>query len=251
MSIPERLICECGCTFKSKAYLRVHLRTEKHQFMMDNGGDLRAWEKTVVRRGIITEFVNKLAKLDEGTDAWVSAKRSIEEYQAEEQRVMGARYEPIDAYEDNGENQLVECACGCKVSRLSLYTHRGSDKHKRCLEMKEHGVEPKTRQEKRKETCRRYADANREKIVEQIKTYREKHYETILEQNRAYKQSNREKILEQSKSYRNKRITCECGCDVVRQDLSKHLRTLKHMQFVEQKARGDEAEPDPPVSHEA
>jgi hypothetical protein len=251
MSMPERLICECGCTFKSKAYLKVHLRTEKHQFMMDNAGDLRAWEKTVIRRGIITEFVKKLAKLDEGTDAWARAKRSVDRYQTEEQRVIGAPYEPIDAYEENGENQLVECACGCKVSRLSLYTHRGSDKHKRCLEMKEHGVEPKTRQEKRKETRRRYADANREKIVEQIKTYREKHYETILEQNRAYKQSNREKILEQSKSYRNKRITCECGCDVVRQDLSKHLRTLKHMQFVEQKARGDEAEPDPPVSHEA
>jgi hypothetical protein len=107
--------------------------------------------------------------------------------------------------------------------------------------MKEHGVEPKTRQEKRKETCRRYADANREKIVEQINTYREKHYENILEQNRAYKQSNREKILEQSKSYRNKRITCECGCDFVRQDLSKHLSTVKHQQLVEQKEREDEA----------
>jgi hypothetical protein len=247
MSLPERLICECGCSLKDKEMLRRHLRTEKHHVMMDNGGDLQAWEKTVIRRGVITEFVNKLAKLAEGTDAWVSMKRSIEEYQAEEQRVIGVRYKPIDAYEDNDENQLVECVCGCKLSRLSLYTHRGSDKHKRCLEMKEQGMQPKTRQEKRQETCRRYADANREKIAERLKTYREKHYEKILEQNRAYKQSNREKILEQGKLYQKKRITCECGCEVSRRDLSKHLRTLKHQRLVEQKAKGDEAA----VNHEA
>jgi len=140
------------------------------------------------------------------------------------------------------DNPSVKCECGCQVRSRCLHAHQQSAKHHRHMDMKEQGVQPKTGYERRQETCRRYVEKNREKIAERMKTYRENHHEKILEQNRAYKQSNREKIQEQGKSYQSKRITCECGCDLVRHDLSKHLRTLKHMQLLDQrKGSGAEA----------
>ena len=85
MSIPERLVCECGCTFKNKEMLRRHLRTEKHDVMMDNGGDLRAWQRMVARRGMITGLQNALLKHEEGTHEWRETKRWIDIFQAEVQ----------------------------------------------------------------------------------------------------------------------------------------------------------------------
>ena len=86
--MPERLTCECGCSLKNKEILRRHLRTEKHEFMMDNGGDLKAWQRVVVRRGIITDLQHALAKHGEGTRAWEQTKRLLDMYQAEEQSVQ-------------------------------------------------------------------------------------------------------------------------------------------------------------------
>ena len=247
MSIPERLICECGCTFKNKAYLQVHLRTEKHQFMMDNGGDLRAWQWMLARRGMITGLQNTLLKHDEGTGEWKEAKRWIDIVQADGSLpYISARDVPtythsepsIEHEADAIDNPSVECECGCKVSRRCLPKHQLSAKHHHHMEMKEQGLQPKTGEERRKETYRRYVEKNREKIAERMKTYREGHYDHLLEHNREYKRSNREKIMEQRKSYRSKRITCECGCYVVRHDLSKHLQTLKHMQLLDQREGG-------------
>jgi len=139
------------------------------------------------------------------------------------------------------ENPTIQCECGCKVRSRCLHAHQQSDKHKRYLETREQGVPPKTGYERRAEVYQRYVEANREKIAERMKTYREHHQEKLLQQSRTYKAGNKDKIQEQRKSYQSRKITCECGCDVVRNDLSKHLQTLKHMRLVEQKAKGDEA----------
>ena len=146
------------------------------------------------------------------------------------------------------ENPTIKCECGCKVRSRCLHAHQQSNKHKRYLETKEQGQEPKTGYERRAGVYQRYIEANRENIAERMKTYRENHQEKILEQNRSYKAGNRDKILEQRKSYQSKKITCECGCDVARNDLSKHLQTLKHQRLVEQKAKVDEAEPEPAIN---
>ena len=146
------------------------------------------------------------------------------------------------------ENPSVKCECGCQVNSRCLHAHQQSTKHHRYMEMKEQGVQPKTGYERRQEICRCYVEKNRDKIAERMKTYRESHQEKIIEQNRSYKACNRDKILEQRKSYQSRKITCECGCDVARNDLSKHLQTLKHLRLVEQKAKGDEAEPEPAIS---
>ena len=83
MTTPDRVTCNCGCTLKNQKYHKVHLGTEKHQFMLDNNGDLRAWQRMVVRRGVITDLRNALAKQTEGTMEWETAKRILEAYEAD------------------------------------------------------------------------------------------------------------------------------------------------------------------------
>ena len=117
------------------------------------------------------------------------------------------------------ENPTIQCECGCKVRSRCLHAHQQSNKHKNYLQTREQGLQPKTGYERRQEVYQRYVEANREKIAERMKTYREHHQEKLLEQSRTYKAGNKDKIQEQRKSYQSRKITCECGCDVVRLSL--------------------------------
>jgi len=105
-------------------------------------------------------------------------------------------------------------------------------------------------QEKIKECCKEYREANREKIKEYCKEYREANRERIKE----HREANREKIKEKDKQYyqankerikehreanrerikekQNEKVTCECGCVVTRQNLSKHKKTTKHNKLI-------------------
>ena len=47
---PEKIDCECGCTFKNQKSYKHHLNTEKHTIMMENGGDLKAYQNIIASR---------------------------------------------------------------------------------------------------------------------------------------------------------------------------------------------------------
>ena len=59
-----------------------------------------------------------------------------------------------------------------------------------------------------------YFRANKEKIAQKLKQYR---------------QLNKEQIAEKGKE----QITCECGSKITKYNKSRHLKTLKHLQFIE------------------
>jgi hypothetical protein len=60
------------------------------------------------------------------------------------------------------------------------------------------------------------------------KNYYEKNAEIINEKNREYYEKNVEKIKEKQKE----KITCECGCEIVKNKLSRHLKTKKHQNYL-------------------
>ena len=78
-------------------------------------------------------------------------------------------------------------------------------------------------QEQKKE----YRENNKEYLKEQKKEYYEDKKEIIQEKQKQYREENKDKIKERKKI----RITCECGCDVCKNDLGRHLRTKKHQQL--------------------
>ena len=48
------------------------------------------------------------------------------------------------------------------------------------------------------------------------------------EYNKRYREANKEKIQEQKRIYRQRKKTCECGCEVLAKHYARHRRTITH-----------------------
>ena len=89
-------------------------------------------------------------------------------------------------------------------------------------------------------TDKEYRQENKEKIAEKDKKYRQKNKQAILQKSKEYRENNKEAILEYQKEYYeknkekiNEKITCECNGRYTHQNKAKHLKTKKHLKFVE------------------
>jgi len=82
-----------------------------------------------------------------------------------------------------------------------------------------------------KEKQREYNEKNKEMIKERKKEYREKNKEKFNEKDRKYREKNKEKIKEKGKE----KVTCECGCEVPKNHLSRHRESKKHIKLMEAK----------------
>jgi len=92
-----------------------------------------------------------------------------------------------------------------------------------------------TTDEERKEYRNEYLETNKEKLQEYRKEYYEtnkgkiqEYYETNKGKIQEYKEDNREKIRE----YFKRKITCQCGCNVLKNDLKRHQITKKHINLI-------------------
>lgn len=113
--------------------------------------------------------------------------------------------------------------------------------------------------ERDKKTKKKYYEKNKEKILEQKKEYTEKNKEQIRDQRKEYREKNKEKISERrkehyeankqklsekSKEYRennkekiSEKIECEiCKVSIRRDYMSKHKKSQKHINNLEQKS---------------
>tara|TARA_R100000541_G_C1864188_1_gene79754 strand:- start:27 stop:602 length:576 start_codon:yes stop_codon:yes gene_type:complete len=95
-------------------------------------------------------------------------------------------------------------------------------------------------------TKKEYYEDNREKFLESAKVYRENNKEKIAECKKKHKAKNKEKISEQRKEYYEnnkekikekikKKVTCECGCIIGINDLTRHKKTNKHLELIKNK----------------
>ena len=89
---------------------------------------------------------------------------------------------------------------------------------------------------------KKYRDENKDKIKEKNKKYNDKNKDKVLERAKKYRDENKDKIKEKNKKYRdenkekiNEKITCECGSIVRKADITKHRKTLKHIEYIEKK----------------
>ena len=97
--------------------------------------------------------------------------------------------------------------------------------------------------EKIKETGKEYRDKNKEQIKESKKEYRDNNKEKIKDEQKQYYEKNKEKILEKDKQYYDKnkkkilenqkeKINCVCGSCFRKGNLSRHEKTKKHIEFI-------------------
>jgi hypothetical protein len=95
------------------------------------------------------------------------------------------------------------------------------------------------------QTIQEYRLKNKEKINEQEKKYYELNKEKINEQEKKYRQVNKEKISEKKKEYYQlnkekykekikEKHDCECGVKYTIGHKSRHLKTKKHLNYINQ-----------------
>jgi hypothetical protein len=73
-----------------------------------------------------------------------------------------------------------------------------------------------------------YREENKQKIAEQKKEYYEENRKKILEQKKEYHGLNKQKILEK----RKEKITCDCGSTFTKYTKLRHVRTKKHLDYI-------------------
>ena len=83
--------------------------------------------------------------------------------------------------------------------------------------------------ENNKDKIKVYCETNKDKISERLKGYYETNKDKINEKNKGYYETNKDKINEK----REKKVVCECGCELRRDCLTKHRKTKKHQEFIE------------------
>jgi hypothetical protein len=106
------------------------------------------------------------------------------------------------------------------------------------------------KQEKNRQKHEEYAKNNKEKIQERSRRYYEENKEEINERReeyqKQYKQKNKEKISEKHRLYRQENLDkirarqtemfhCECGVSVQKSNKSYHLKSKKHIEYMESK----------------
>ena len=85
-----------------------------------------------------------------------------------------------------------------------------------------------------KEYDKEYREANKLKLNEYKKEYKKNNKLKIQEYKKEYYELHKEKLQERHKEYRknnklNEKVKCECGCEIVKQNLKQHQATKKHL----------------------
>lgn len=131
-----------------------------------------------------------------------------------------------------------------RIEGRSTKEYREDNKEKRKENWKTYYENNK---EKIKEYNKEYCENNKDKIKEKKKEYRENNKDKIKEYKKEYREDNKEKIKEYSKEYREnnkekinenakEKVTCECGSIIRKVDLSRHIKTIKHQDYMNNKA---------------
>jgi hypothetical protein len=103
----------------------------------------------------------------------------------------------------------------CKDNRDKIKEH----KKQYCEDNKERFLE----------IAKQYYKTNKEIILEKVKEYRDNNKEVILEKKKMYNEINKQVISERRKTNFN----CDCGSIYRIYDKKQHLRTKKHLKYIE------------------
>jgi hypothetical protein len=76
-----------------------------------------------------------------------------------------------------------------------------------------------------------YDLAHKDVIKEKGKIYRESKKDEIAEKKRLYREKNKEKLAEKKKQ----KVVCECGASVCSDKLSRHKKSLSHIDIINKK----------------
>ena len=85
-------------------------------------------------------------------------------------------------------------------------------------------------------TKKQWEEDNQEKIQEQKRISYQNNKETIKARRKSHYEENKEATLKRQSEYQKIKMKCECGSIHARADKSKHLKTKKHQQYLNETA---------------
>lgn len=96
-----------------------------------------------------------------------------------------------------------------------------------------HKTERKQRDELRKDEIKtqnkQWYDKNQETILKNAKEYRECNKDKLATYNKSYYAENKEELNKKKNEKRAGKVTCECGLEVSKANLTRHKKTKKHL----------------------
>jgi hypothetical protein len=81
--------------------------------------------------------------------------------------------------------------------------------------------------EEEKQYQKEYQKENREHMDEYHKQYNKENQERIKQQQKEYRLQNKDKISEKARE----KMTCECGSIIRKSDKTRHIKTVKHVNY--------------------
>ena len=89
-----------------------------------------------------------------------------------------------------------------------------------------------TYKKRKKISDKKCYENHREARIAKVKNYYENNKEKVKDYKAEYYEKNKEIIKEIIKEKNNIKITCECGCELTKDALTRHLKTKKHINLV-------------------
>jgi hypothetical protein len=120
---------------------------------------------------------------------------------------------------NNIEGRTEEEFKECYIQRSKLYREKNPEKVAECTK-----IYREKNPEKVKKWQKEWYENNKDKSVE----YREKYKDKITKYHKEYYENNKDKI----KEYRKIKITCECGCIILKMNIKKHIKTQTHLDLI-------------------
>ena len=84
-----------------------------------------------------------------------------------------------------------------------------------------------------------YREQNKENEQERHKKYQDKHKETLKQYSKLYRELNKDLLKAKKEKYRTENkdfikqvITCECGFTHTRSNKARHIKTIRHQQYL-------------------
>ena len=226
-------LCYVGSTANWKERQRNHKRTGNNE--NDRYYNTKLY-KTIRENGGWENF--KMIQIGTAEQlTWRKAEQIEEEYRVELKANMNSKRCYVT------EEQSKEY----RKEKINEWRENNKDKVKAYVEKNKDKIKEQTKEyrENNKEKLNVWRENNKEKLKEQTKEYRENNKEKIKEQNKEYRENNKEKINEWRENNKEKIkecrenskeiITCECGCEVCKKSLSRHQKTKKHIELMNEK----------------
>ena len=212
-----KIVCNCGCN-------QQYIGSSTNTLSKRKGGHINDYIRyTTKKRQFITVF-----KILEHQSFDIVL---IENYPCDDKDQLRARerfyVESMECVNRNIPNRTKQEWMSTNKERMKQHK-KEFYQNNRDMFLEKANIYHHNNKEKQSEKHKEYYQKNKERILLKIKHYSEQNEKQISENHKQYRERNKEKISERKKI----KVHCECGCNITKHHLKRHLNSKKHQDYI-------------------